>query len=290
MNELFWALYSGGYLLLAVLLLLLAKKVFDLATPFVLDVHLTEKDNPAIGILLAGYLLGVAAIICATFSGEGALVPSFSAFIDEAGAIVVYALIGMLCLFVAGILNDKIMLRKFSNHHEIVENRNTAVATVMATTYVGSGLIIAGGIHGSLSIVTALTAFVVGQVLLLAFGGLYQLATRYDNQKELGTHDNLAAGIAIGGNLLAFSLILMKALFFDVHNIEVWDGLDRLLHVLYYTIAGCVLLGVTRIINDRLFLPGASLSKEIADDRNVSAGLIEGGLALAMGCILVFCL
>lgn len=290
MNELIWALYSAGYLLLAVMLLLTAKKVFDLATPFALDVQLTEKDNPAVGILLTGFLLGVAAIICAAFSGDGALVPSWAAFIDEAGVVVIYALLGMVCLFAAGILNDKIVLRQFCNRREIIENHNTAVATVMATTYVGSGLIIAGGIHGSLTLTSALTAFAVGQLLLLVFAGIYQAITSYDDQVELGANKNLAAGLAVGGNLLAFSLVLMKALSFDVVNVELWTVADRLLHVLYYAAAGCVLLVVTRIINDRLFLPGSGLSKEIAEDRNISAGLVEAGLAVAMGCALVFCL
>jgi uncharacterized membrane protein YjfL (UPF0719 family) len=204
--------------------------------------------------------------------------------------VVIYALLGMVCLFVAGILNDKITLRKFSNRHEIVENRNTAVATVMAAAYIGSGLIIAGGIHGSLQWTSAVAAFAGGQVLLLVFGGLYQVLTRYDDQEELGVKKNLAAGVATGGNLLAYSLVLMKALSFDVVNVELWSVTDRVLHVLYYAVAGCVLLVLTRVINDRLFLPGASLKKEISEDQNVSAGLVEAAVAVAMGCALVFCL
>ncbi len=160
----------------------------------------------------------------------------------------------------------------------------------MASAYMGSGLIIAGGIHGSLRLSSAVAAFAVGQVLLLIFGGLYQVLTRYDDQEELGVKKNLAAGIATGGNLLAYSLVLMKALSFDVVNVKLWSVTDRVLHVLYYAVAGCVLLVLTRVINDRLFLPGASLKKEIAEDQNVSAGLVEAAVAVAMGCALVFCL
>ncbi len=290
MSALIWLGYSAGFLMLAVMLMLTAKKVFGWLMPFALDEQLTDKDNPAVGAVLAGFLLGIMAIICAAFSGEGALVPTFSTFMDEAGTVAVYALLGMVCLFLAGILNDKIALRKFCNRREIVDNRNTAVGTVMGASYLGSGLIIAGGIHGSLTLVSALMAFVIGQLLLLVFGEIYQLITRYDDQHELGAEKNLAAGLAVGGNLLAFSMVIMKALTFDVDNIALWTRADRLLHVLYYAIAGCILLVVTRIINDRLFLPGNNLSKEIAVDRNICAGLVEAAISLAMGAALVFCL
>jgi uncharacterized membrane protein YjfL (UPF0719 family) len=290
MTEIMWVSYSAGYLVLAVLFLLLAKKLFDLATPFSLDVQLTEKDNAAVGLLLTGFLIGVAAVICSVFAGEGPAIPSIQAFVAEVGPIVLYGLLGCVCLFVAGILNDKITLRKFANSKEIVDNGNVAVAAVMAATYVGSGLIIAGGISGSQDLVSALVAFVVGQVFLLVFAGLYQLVTPYDDQAELGTNRNLAAGIGFGGNIVAFSMVIMKGVALDVENVELWTWGDRLLHMLYYAVAGCVLLGLTRIINDRLFLPKASLSKEIAEDRNISAGLVEAGLALAMGAALVFCL
>jgi len=290
MTEIMWVSYSAGYILLAVLLLLLAKKLFDIFTPYSLDVQLTENDNPAVGLLLTMFLAGIAAIICSVFAGEGPDIPTPQAFLDEMGPVVIYGLLGCACLFAAGILNDKITLRKFSNSKEIVDNRNTAVAAVMGATYVGSGLIIAGGIHGSQDVLSFVAAFVIGQILLLVFAGLYQVVTRYDDQEELGSKRNLAAGIAFGGSIVAFSLVVMKGVALDVENVELWGWGDRLLHVLYYAVAGCVLLVLARIVSDRLFLPKASLSKEIAEDANVSAGLVEAGLALAMGAALVFCL
>ncbi|MHC4703309.1 MAG: DUF350 domain-containing protein, partial [Planctomycetota bacterium] len=140
MTEFMWILYSTGYLLFAIIFLLVAKKLFDLFTPFSVDVQLTEKDNPAVGILITGFLLGVTAIICGVFIGEGPDEPSLSAFLEEIGPVVIYGFIGMLLLFVAGIINDKIVLREFSNRKEIIESRNSAVAVIVAATYIGSGL------------------------------------------------------------------------------------------------------------------------------------------------------
>lgn len=290
MTELMWILYSTGYLVFAIIFLLVAKKLFDLLTPFSVDIQLTEKDNPAVGILIAGFLLGVTAVICGVFIGEGPNEPSLSAFLEEIGPVAIYGFIGMLLLFMAGIINDKIVLREFSNRKEIIESRNSAVAVIVAATYIGSGLVIAGGIRGSINVLSAMISFAVGQIALVIFAILYQAATQYDDQKELGEQKNIAAGVAFGGNLLAYSLILMKGVSMRLDMLEVWNWSDRLLNVAYYAAAGCVLLILTRIINDRLFLPKARLSKEIVQDRNLSAGLMEAGLAIAMGSAMVFCL
>lgn len=289
MTELSWVLYSTGYLVFAVVFLLIAKKLFDLVTPFSVDVQLTAKDNTAVGILMTGFLLGVTAVICGVFMGDGPESPSFEAFGEEIVPVALYGGIGMVLLFLAGIINDKVVLRKFSNRKEIIESHNSAVAVIMAATYIGSGLVIAGGICGSADIVSLLVSFAIGQVALVVFAIVYQFATSYDDQKELGENKNVAAGIAFGGNLLAYSLILMRGVSMDA-AVEEWTWPDRLLHIAYYAVAGCVLLVITRIVNDRLFLPKARISKEIVEDRNLNAGFMEAGLALAMGAAMVFCL
>ncbi len=290
MIELKWVLYSSGYLAFAVLFLLVAKKLFDVLTPFSVDKQLTEKDNPAVGVLVTGFLLGVTAVICGVFAGEGPQTPSLSAFGEEIGPVALYGGIGIVLLFLAGIINDKVVLRRFSNRKEIIESKNSAVAVIMAATYVGSGLVIAGGISGSVDLISLLAAFAASQVLLVVFAMIYQMATSYDDQKELGGRKNVPAGIAFGGNMLAYSLILMKGAIMDPANVEAWTWTDRLTHIGYYALAGCVLLMITRIVNDRLFLPKARISKEIVKDRNLNAGFMEAGLALAMGSAMVFCL
>ncbi len=289
MTELLWVLYSTGYLVFAIVFLWIAKKAFDLATPFSVDVQLTEKDNTAVGILMTGFLLGVTAIICGVFIGEEPETPSLAIFIEEIIPVTIYGGIGIVLLFLSGIINDKIILREFSNRKEIIESHNSAVAVVMAATYIGSGLVIAGGICGSIDILSLLAAFTIGQVVLVIFAIIYQRTTSYDDQKELGENKNVAAGIAFGGNLLAYSLILMKGVSMDA-SVEEWTWPDRLLNITYYVLAGCVLLVLTRIVNDRLFLPKARISKEIVNDRNLNAGFMEAALALAMGAAMVCCL
>ena len=81
-SDLAWFAYSSGYLVVALVFLFIAKLLFDFATPYCLKDNLTEKDNAAVGIHLAGYMMGLLAIICSVFAGE-AVDPSLAQFKSE---------------------------------------------------------------------------------------------------------------------------------------------------------------------------------------------------------------
>ncbi len=286
MGYIAWFLYSSGYLTTGIVLLFIMKKVFDFLTPYSVDVQLTEKDNPALGVVLMSYLSGGLAVLCGAFAGETTGTPTLQLFINEIVPTVIYSLMGMVLLFIAGIINDKIILKHFSNHKEIIENNNVAVALVMGASYIGSGLIIAGGIYGSVSFITFIAAFIAGQIILNLFAIFYKIITSYDDQKEL-KKKNSAAGFAFAGNIIAYSILLMKGV--QSPNNQ-WTWLNRLEHLGYYAIAGFILLFISRVIADKIFIPGKKLKDEIVEDQNINVGLLEGGIAISMGLILSFCL
>ena len=293
--EIFWILYGGAYIVVSIAFLYFGKLLFDLATPFKLDTQLTEKDNPAMGVVLTGYLLAIIIIICGVMmsdgeEGGGAEGVGFNLmdFAVELGPVGLYTLAGILFLLLSGYINDKLILKEFSNTHEVTERKNVSVAVIIAAGFLGSALIIAGAIQGSLDWASALAGFGIGQLLLVMFALLYQRATAYDDQKELHQRQNLAVGLAFGGNLLAYSILLMKGLTMSGGGLETVS--DRVSHFAYYAVIGAVVLPLLRIANDRLFLPGVKLDDEIVEDRNVNAGLMEAGLAVSMAAILIVCL
>lgn len=288
-------LYGGGFVLVSLVFLYVGKLLFDVVTPFKLDTQLTEKDNPAMGIVLTGYLLAIIIIICGVMMSDGESIDSaqtagltFENFTVELIEVAAYTLGGIVLLLLSGVINDKLILNEFSNTHEVSDRKNCGVAVIIAAGFLGSGLIIAGAIQGSLDWISALVGFAIGQMLLVFFGLIYQRATSYDDQKELHERQNLAVGIAFAGNLLAYSLLLMKGL--TMSGGEVITLNDQLWHFGYYAVAGAVILPVLRVVNDKLFLPGVNLVDEIVEDRNINAGLLEAGLAVAMAGILIVCM
>ena len=56
---------TGVYGLVGIALFVLAYKIFDWVTPFSLDKELLEEHNVAVGVVVAGFMIGVAIIVSA---------------------------------------------------------------------------------------------------------------------------------------------------------------------------------------------------------------------------------
>jgi len=268
-----------AYVVLALFVLLVAKVALGLMSPFKLDDQLSAKDNPAFGVSLIGYYLAVVVVYLGAVHGdadslEGA---SFAANLAYDGA---WALGGVVLLNLARILLDRVVLRRFSTRKEIVEDRNAGVGAVELGTYLASALVVAGAISGTGGGVhTALAFFGLGQVALIVFALIYQAITRYDFHDEL-EKDNVAAGVAYAGNLVAMGVLLMRGSGGDFVS---WS--ENLTTFGYYAAAALVLLVVGHFAIDALFLPGRTLHEEIAEDKNVNAGYLEGGLLVALSVV-----
>ena len=126
-------------LILFIVVFTVAKMVNELLTPYNIDEQLTENDNFAMAVSLSGYMLAVVIIYAGSLMG-----PSKGFFQDllNVGG---YSLLGIVLLNVSRLINDKLILRKFCNVKEIIEDRNAGVASVQMGSYVSSSLIIARG-------------------------------------------------------------------------------------------------------------------------------------------------
>ncbi|MDX2283010.1 MAG: DUF350 domain-containing protein [Bacteroidia bacterium] len=271
---------AAAYVLLYIAVFFLAKWIKSIFVPYRLDEQLTEHDNVAVAVSLAGYIAGVTAIFA------GAVWPSggggFLSFWEEFALVAAYALGGVLLLNLARILNDRLMLHKFSVERELIRDQNPGTGLVEAAAYLASGLIIGGAIHGEGGgPVTALVFFALGQAALLLFGWLYARLSPYNLHAEI-EDDNTAAGAGFAGGLISIGLIVMHAV---AGNFSGWAedlaalGLDLLLILVY-------LAGV-RLIIDRFFLRRSNLQTEIARDRNLGVGLLEMVASVGFALVLI---
>ena len=265
---------APAFILLYFFLFLLAKWSKDFSTNYSLNEELTKNDNLAVAITMAGYYLATAAIFIGSLLGpDNDLVTE----LIEAGG---YSILGLAFLNMSRFINDQIILRRFSNENELEINQNTAVGAVQFGTYVATGLIAAGAITGTGGIETAIVFFILGQASLLLFTLVYDLVTPFSIHNEL-YEKNTAAGAALGGTMIALGIIISNGVSGDFIS---WQA--DLTQLLIINIFAFICLPIIRFFMDKLVIPGDDLSREIVEDRNLGAGILEGTVAICFGLVI----
>lgn len=266
---------AAAFLGLYLFVFLLAKWMKDVCTPYKINEELTKKDNVAISLIMSGYYLGAAAIFIGAMLG-----PSFGFGMD---LILVggYSILGLVFLNISRAVNDRVILRKFCNIKQLIDERNIAVGAVQFGTYLATGLIAAGAVMGTGGgVETAVVFFILGQISLLIFSQIYEWFAPYSIHEELAKK-NLACGIALAGSLIALGIIITNGVAGDFVS---WE--DNLLRFVQVNILAFVFLPIIRFMMDFLIVPGDRLSREIIEDQNVGAGLLEAAAVISFACLL----
>lgn len=263
-----------AWIVLGGFVLLVAKMFNDWCTPYELDIELAENDNPALALSFAGYLIATCVIFISAMLGPtNGLGPDLVA----TGG---YALLGILLLNASRWINDRVILHRFSNVKEIIEDRNLGCGAVQFGSYLAAGLMVGGAIQGTGGgIHTALAFFILGQAVLIVFALFYDKITPFCLHKEIERNNN-AAGIAFAGALTANGIILLQACGGDFIS---WEfnlgkfGAEAL--------SLLILLPLVRFCFDRILFAKVNLNKEIAIDQNCAAGLLEAAGFIAFALI-----
>lgn len=277
------ALALGAVLLgEAVLLTYLAKGAWGWVLGVHLDDELTEADNPAAGVLLSGYLLGV----FLAFSGVLAappLGPQPSLWV-EALSFAGFGLAGVVFLFLA--LLGAPWVGGVRLRRDVIEGRNVAAATIVAASFVATGLIFQGAVAGEGAGWVALASLVVfqllGQLWLALAALVFEAVTPFAWREEIVKQRNLAAALAFSGVVMAAGLLLRNAVAgpFTGWDHDLWafflDGLPLLL-----------LVPARPLLAAGVVLGRRNLNHEIAEDRNVAAGLLEGTTYLGFALLIL---
>lgn len=282
-EELQWTAVGLMYVVVGVLVIAVSKVIMNRLTPYHLDEELTKKDNPALGITLAGYLAGVVIIyLGATIGPDPEEVPRWGAVLGSLGIDVLYALAGILALNLGRIIVDRAVLAEFSTVKEIIEDRNVGTAAVESGSAIATALIVAGAIHGEGSWISAVVFFVLGQAVLVLFGRFHQFITPYDVHAEI-EKDNVAAGAFMGLNMIALGLILLKA---TAGSLITWRY-NLSVFVLDAGLGFVVLLGAQKLLG-QLLLRKTSLKQEIAEDRNLNVAWVGGMVSVSIAALVFF--
>ena len=276
------------YVGLGLVVLVLAKFAKDLVTRYRIDQEVVQKSNLAVAVGLSGYFLGIVLVFLGSVYQP--FTPPVSdglgfdlAFGEDVLRVFLYSLAGIVVLNVVSILLDRLILYKFNVEKEMVEDRNVGTGAVEFGMNVAIGLVIAGAISGEGGGPdTSLAFFGMGLAVLIIFALFYDLTTPFSIHDEI-EKDNAAVGIALGGNLIAMGIVVLKAVFGDFPG---WS--EGVAEFLTFAVLGFVLLYVLRLMIDWLLLPSAKISSELAAGRNVGVAFIEGSVVIASALILFF--
>jgi uncharacterized membrane protein YjfL (UPF0719 family) len=266
------------YIITVFIIFYFGKIVFDKIQPrFKLKEELVEKDNLALALAVTGYYLGLVFVI------GGTLVGPSSGLMTDIIDILFYGIIAIILLNVSNILNDKIILYKFNNVKEIIDDQNAGTGIIVAANYLANGLILYGAVSGEGGdLITLLVFWLLGQVALIAASFLYNLITPFDVHEQI-EKDNIAVGVAMSGIIIALGNIISTAIYGDFYS---WQF--NLTRFLGFVIFGLLLLPVMRFISDKILLPGRKLTDELVnqDKPNIGAGIIEAFSYIAASIIL----
>lgn len=261
----------------------IGKLVRDLLTRYKIDEELTDKNNAAVGLALAGYYMGLAIAIAGALVG-----PESNTLGADLLAVAAYSIIAIVLLNISALVNDKLILYSFNNQKELVDDRNSGTGVTMAGSYLATGLIVNAAVSGEASgawwkgLIACLIFFALGQVVLVLAGLWYQFITKYDIHKVIGEDNNVAAGVGFGGFLFAVGYIARAAM---IGESTAWA--EDLISFALYVVIALILLTIGRLITDKVFLPKAKISDEIGGQGNIAAASIAAAIYVTIAVLIV---
>lgn len=309
--------FPGGLVFVAegLIVLALAKFARDAVTRHSINEEVVEKANLAVALRLSGYFIAIILIFLGalwqTPTGGWASLSDISGVIsgadgfgfnrelgEEVLRVFLYSLGGIVALNVVRVLFDRLILYKFQLEKEVVEDQNAGAGAAEFGMYVATGLLVAGSVAGDSNslivsplggntgygeldaILVTLAFFGMGLVLLIAFALFYEFTTPFNIHDEI-ERDNPAAGIALGGNLIAIGLVMFKAVFGSFFG---WG--ESIASFLVFGVLGFALLYVMRVLIDLVLLPTVRVSQVIGSGHNIGVALIESAVVISSALIL----
>jgi len=242
--------------------------------------ELVIKDNFAFSLAQAGYYTGLLLSI-----GSAVIGPSEGIVADLIN-IGIYGIIAIVLLNISIVINDKIILRKFSVFKEIIHDKNAGTGVIEGASAVATGLIILGSVYGEGGgILSALVFWVVGQAVLIIASLVYNMFLSYNVYVEI-EKDNVAVGVGFAGMLIGVANLIRHAL---MHDFMGWTY--TFIEVGVTLLVGLIILPLVRMLTDKILLPSRKLTDEMVNQEkpNVGAALFEAFAYIGGSVLITWC-
>lgn len=249
---------------------------------------LAEHDNGAVGISLAGAVVGIAIMLMGVVSGQ-----ALSSLLEEVMLVTIYGVLGILLMWLTRQVFDHLSLPNISITQHIHDN-NFAAGLVDAGNLIASAIIVRAvmtWVEGDawINLLVVLLGFIASQIIMY-LATLYRsiiIAKRHAGRRldEEIAAGNLALAIRFSGHRIGVALAVTSTsglLIYDANNLplilSLWFAIALLLFI-----AQSLVSFAARLI----LLPGIQVGIEVIEQRNVAVGILEAAIFIAVGLMFV---
>lgn len=254
---------------LVIVFLFLSKKIADAVTRFDDDIQISQNDNLAIALRRFGIFVG----LCIAMQ---ALISNVSSYMDIA-FFGVYGLIVVAIFFAAHFINDFVIIPNVCNN-ELINTGNVPTGLIEAGAFIATGILVNGAFSGNEGgILSAAAFFFLGQVVMIAAIFVHEKIYRFD-VVQCVKDNNLSAGVAVAGLLVAYSIILRASIAGDFIG---W--VPSLMAFAVSAVTGMIALIIFERIAALIFLPKTSIGDALRDGNTAAVVLVQAitiGLSL----------
>jgi len=249
--------------------------------------ELSQKDNFAFGISLAGSIAALGIVLTGAITGETA-----SSFVMEIVGMLAYGLYGLILIKVGRIIHDKIALQQI-NKTALIKEQNLTIGLVDAAGAIATAIIIRAvllWVDGlDLNTFIAITSgFVVAQAMLVLVTRIketqYARNNQEDSLQEALENGQLALAIRYSGQVISTALAVTAASHFLTYSPETL--VMNLLGWLVFGIIMTILVSILTSIAKRIVLMGINLVEEVDQQHNVGVASIEMAISISIAFIL----
>lgn len=253
-----------------ILLLLLARFVHRMIFGKSLTELLIDADNRAVAISLGGFMLGVVNVIIPVLTGEG------HSFWRDVAAVAIYGIGGILAMTLTGLVFGAYSRWTGLDLKEQIKGGNVAAGLIAAAEYLAASYLVSGALTGEGASLTPTVVFwLAGMIALIAITHLFRQLTDYDDVDQI-KGGNLAAAAGYTGLLIANGMMVGNAVSGDFTGYTAgFRGFGLMLLVILFNYPVRQFVVQTVLLGGGFSLFGGRLDREIADDKNLGAGLLE---------------
>jgi uncharacterized membrane protein YjfL (UPF0719 family) len=249
--------------------------------------EISQKDNNAFGVSLAGAMVAVSIMLMGVVSGDA----GFS-LLDETQSVLYFGILGIILMWITRIIFDRLSFPKLSIQQQIMQG-NMAASIIDACNMIATAIIIKGAmtwVDGGIvmAFIAVAVSFLASQIIM-ALATLYRVkvyAKRHngDQLHSAIEQDNVALSLRFGAYRVGIAIAVSSAFTVIEYIPEdlawvfvLWFIVAMVLFVILTLVAITIRLGVLFRVN---------IAEEVGEQRNISVGVIEGSIYIVVGLLI----